>query len=74
MFLNPRNAPGGIYAIYPAGDFPVWVYCHIVSDGTVEDNGGWTVIQRRVDGSVNFYQPWNQYERIWECGHRILAG
>ncbi|KAK2909547.1 hypothetical protein Q8A67_005384 [Cirrhinus molitorella] len=53
----------GIYSIYPAGDVPVWVYCEMVSDGKVEDKGQWTVIQRRMDGSVNFYQPWNQYKR-----------
>ncbi|CAM4459094.1 unnamed protein product [Leuciscus chuanchicus] len=53
----------GIYSIYPAGDVPVWVYCHMISDGKDEDNGGWTVIQRRMDGSVNFYRPWNQYKR-----------
>ncbi|CAM4458313.1 unnamed protein product [Leuciscus chuanchicus] len=53
----------GIYSIYPAGDVPVWVYCHMVSDGKDEDNGGWTVFQKRMDGSVNFYRPWNQYKR-----------
>ncbi|XP_050963987.1 microfibril-associated glycoprotein 4-like [Labeo rohita] len=53
----------GIYSIYPAGDFPVWVYCQMISDGKEEDKGQWTVIQRRMDGSVNFYRPWNQYKR-----------
>ncbi|KAK2909525.1 hypothetical protein Q8A67_005362 [Cirrhinus molitorella] len=53
----------GIYSIYPAGDFTVWVYCEMVSDGKDEDKGAWTVIQRRMDGSVNFYRPWNQYKR-----------
>uniref|UniRef100_A0A8C2HJJ3 Fibrinogen C-terminal domain-containing protein n=1 Tax=Cyprinus carpio TaxID=7962 RepID=A0A8C2HJJ3_CYPCA len=53
----------GIYPIYPAGDVPVWVYCQMISDGKDEDKGGWTVIQRRMDGSVNFYRPWNQYRR-----------
>ncbi|XP_073697826.1 microfibril-associated glycoprotein 4-like [Garra rufa] len=53
----------GIYSIYPAGDVPVWVYCHMISDGKDEDKGGWTVIQRRMDGSINFYQPWEKYKR-----------
>ncbi|XP_073697801.1 microfibril-associated glycoprotein 4-like [Garra rufa] len=53
----------GIYSISPAGDVPVWVYCQMISDGKDEDKGQWTVIQRRMDGSVNFYRPWNQYKR-----------
>ncbi|KAK2909545.1 hypothetical protein Q8A67_005382 [Cirrhinus molitorella] len=53
----------GIYSIYPAGEVPVWVYCQMVSDGKDEDKGQWTVIQRRMDGTINFYQPWNQYKR-----------
>ncbi|CAM4459328.1 unnamed protein product [Leuciscus chuanchicus] len=71
------ESDSGIYSIYPAGDVPVWVYCHMVSDGKDEDNeDGRTyimnhifyinpsqVFQRRMDGSVNFYRPWNQYKR-----------
>ncbi|XP_073764963.1 microfibril-associated glycoprotein 4-like [Danio rerio] len=53
----------GIYSIYPAGDTPVWVYCQMISDGKDEENGGWTVFQRRMDGSINFYQPWEVYKR-----------
>ncbi|XP_009294381.1 uncharacterized protein isoform X1 [Danio rerio] len=53
----------GVYTIYPAGETPVWVYCQMLSDGKDEENGGWTVIQRRMDGSVNFYRPWRDYKR-----------
>ncbi|KAK2909541.1 hypothetical protein Q8A67_005378 [Cirrhinus molitorella] len=59
---NSGQTVSGIYSIYP-GDVPVSVYCQMISVGNDEDNGGWTVIQRRMDGSVNFYQPWNQYKR-----------
>uniref|UniRef100_A0A671RAT1 Microfibril-associated glycoprotein 4-like n=2 Tax=Sinocyclocheilus anshuiensis TaxID=1608454 RepID=A0A671RAT1_9TELE len=60
---SSEQTVNGTYAIYPAGDIPVSVYCEMISDGNNEDNGAWTVIQRRMDGSVNFYRPWNQYKR-----------
>ncbi|XP_036419538.1 microfibril-associated glycoprotein 4-like isoform X2 [Colossoma macropomum] len=52
----------GVYTIYPAGDTPVEVQCDMGCDGQTED-GKWTVIQRRMDGSVNFYRPWEQYKK-----------
>ncbi|XP_055060023.2 microfibril-associated glycoprotein 4 [Misgurnus anguillicaudatus] len=54
----------GIYNIYPTSGAPLWVYCDMISTAQDEDEkGGWTVIQRRMDGSVNFYRPWKQYKR-----------
>ncbi|XP_026055743.1 microfibril-associated glycoprotein 4-like isoform X1 [Carassius auratus] len=58
-----RQTVSGIYFIYPAGDIPVSVYCEMISGGEAEDNGAWTVFQRRMDGTVNFYRPWDQYKR-----------
>lgn len=50
----------GVYSIYPAGPVsPVHVYCDM--DGQNE-GAKWTVIQRRMDGTVNFYRGWEQYK------------
>ncbi|KAM4524345.1 microfibril-associated glycoprotein 4-like isoform 1-T2 [Odontesthes bonariensis] len=52
-----KNTPSGVYTIYPIGSKSAFeVYCDMDSLG-----GGWTVFQRRMDGSVNFYRPWDQY-------------
>ncbi|XP_071835439.1 fibrinogen-like protein A isoform X1 [Apostichopus japonicus] len=51
------SSESGIYLIKPDGaNEPFQVYCNNSIDG-----GGWTVLQRRVDGSVEFYRDWEEY-------------
>ncbi|KAI8511532.1 cell surface pattern recognition receptor signaling pathway [Branchiostoma belcheri] len=48
----------GVYTIDPDGGGRIEVYCDMESDG-----GGWTVFQKRQDGSVDFYRDWDAYRR-----------
>ncbi|XP_062398867.1 microfibril-associated glycoprotein 4-like [Sardina pilchardus] len=59
--LHPSGVVSGVYTIYP-NHSAVRVYCDMGSQDNEEDEGGWTVFQRRMDGSVNFYRPWIQYK------------
>ncbi|XP_062865673.1 microfibril-associated glycoprotein 4-like [Trichomycterus rosablanca] len=60
---NPSFVPSGVYTIYPAGaQRPVRVYCDMGCADTSHQDGRWTVIQRRLDGNMSFYRPWQQYK------------
>ncbi|KAM4021090.1 ficolin-2-like [Anomaloglossus baeobatrachus] len=77
---NQGKVLSGWYIIYPENTPPLMVLCDMVTDG-----GGWIVFQRRVDGSVDFYQDWETYKRgfgnqvteFWlgnENIHRLTSG
>ena len=51
------TSPSGKYWL-KIETIPVEVYCDMETDG-----GGWTVLMRRQDGSVDFYLNWNDYKR-----------
>ncbi|KYO23133.1 hypothetical protein Y1Q_0005581 [Alligator mississippiensis] len=52
------NVLSGWYTIYPIGCTHMTVLCDMENDG-----GGWTVFQRRTDGSTDFFQGWAAYKR-----------
>ncbi|XP_060602561.1 angiopoietin-related protein 2-like [Ruditapes philippinarum] len=53
----------GLYTIQPLIALNIQTWCDM-------KNGGWTVIQRRLDGSENFYRTWTDYV----CGFGNRSG
>lgn len=57
--FQPGLKTGGPYRVYPGGDgYPLVVSCEADVDG-----GGWMVLQRRLDGRVDFARDWDSYRR-----------
>ncbi|XP_062871241.1 angiopoietin-related protein 6 [Trichomycterus rosablanca] len=57
--LDSGESTSGIYLLRPRNSnrlFQAWCEQSRVQ-------GGWTVIQRRLDGSVNFFRTWDQYKQ-----------
>lgn len=55
--LNKGFLKSGVYRIKPKAAFrPFKVWCDMESE-----DGGWTVIQTRFDGLVDFYRTWTEY-------------
>ncbi|XP_078658318.1 uncharacterized protein LOC144903777 [Branchiostoma floridae x Branchiostoma belcheri] len=55
---NDEPTPSGVYMVYPRdnlGGFPV--FCDMDTAG-----GGWTLFQRRQDGTVDFDRGWADYK------------
>ncbi|PFX33303.1 Ficolin-2 [Stylophora pistillata] len=48
----------GVYTIKPDNLPAIEVFCDQTTAG-----GGWTVFQKRLDGSVDFYRYWNDYKQ-----------
>ena len=57
MLKRHHAAKSGVYEIDPDGRGPFKVFCDMDTDG-----GGWTLFQRRHDGSADFYRNWADYK------------
>eukprot|EP00112_Aurelia_sp_Birch-Aquarium-sp1_P000185 Seg1014.3 transcript_id=Seg1014.3/GoldUCD/mRNA.D3Y31 product="Fibrinogen C domain-containing protein 1" protein_id=Seg1014.3/GoldUCD/D3Y31 len=57
MWRKNGFTKNGLYLINPDGNTRYQAYCDMMTN-----NGGWTVIQRRQDGTVDFYKAWNEYK------------
>lgn len=56
-FRNVGYKISGLYLVHLNSDKAVEVFCDQETD-----DGGWTVIQRRLNGRTNFYRDWTSYK------------
>ena len=56
--LHRGYTDSAVYAINPDGQGFISALCDQQTNG-----GGWIVLQRRLDGSVDFYGDWNNYKK-----------
>ncbi|KAJ3595738.1 hypothetical protein NHX12_005041 [Muraenolepis orangiensis] len=56
LFVKGETS-SGVYTIEPLSGKAFQVYCEMTAEG------GWTVIQKRQDGSVDFDQLWQAYQK-----------
>lgn len=52
------NTTSGVYTIRPDKGDAFEVYCDQTTSG-----GGWTVFQKRLNGTVDFYRGWDDYKK-----------
>lgn len=57
--LRPEAPQSGTYRIFPVGCAGCYfnVFCDMQTEG-----GGWTIIERRTGGDIDFYRGWDFYK------------
>ena len=55
--LHKGYTEDAVYGINPDGNGNISALCDQNTNG-----GGWIILQRRLDGSVDFYRDWNSYK------------